>query len=46
MRQRRLAIAGGALVAAGKKRAGSIHLVPEQTIDTMKDNVKWLKNQT
>jgi hypothetical protein len=41
-----LAIAGGAFVAAGKKQAGSIHLVPEQTIDTMKDNVKWLKNQT
>jgi len=40
-----LAIAGGALLALGSKRAGSIHLVPEQTLDTMKDNLKWIKNQ-
>jgi hypothetical protein len=41
-----LAVAGAAFVAAGAKRAGSIHLLPERTLDTMKDNVKWLKNQT
>jgi len=34
----------GAVLA--KKRASDIHMVPEQTVATMKDNLKWIKNQT
>jgi hypothetical protein len=30
----------------GKKKAGALHLLPEQTIASMKDNVEWIKNQT
>lgn len=41
-----LAAAGGIILAVGTKRAGAIHLVPERTLNTMKDNVKWIKNPT
>jgi hypothetical protein len=41
-----LVILGGSLFAFGKKRAGAVHLLPEQTLATMKDNVAWIKNQT
>jgi hypothetical protein len=41
-----LAVGGGILVVMGKKRASDIHMVPEQTVATMKDNLKWIKNQT
>jgi hypothetical protein len=40
------AAAGAILLVVGAKRAGSIHLVPERTLNTMKDNVKWIKNPT
>jgi hypothetical protein len=40
-----LMIVGGGLFFLGKKRAGAVHLMPEQTMATMKDNVAWIKNQ-
>jgi hypothetical protein len=41
-----LMILAGGLLFFGKRRAGAVHLMPEQTIATMKDNVSWIKNQT
>jgi hypothetical protein len=38
--------AGGALFAVAYSRVKSIHLVPRQTVETMKENVRWIKNQT
>jgi hypothetical protein len=32
------------LLFIGKSRAESIHLVPPQTAETLKENVQWLKN--
>ena len=40
-----LTIVGGGLLFLGKRRAGAVHLMPEQTMATMKDNVEWIKNQ-
>jgi hypothetical protein len=39
-------VAGGALLYVGKTRASSIHLVPPQTVASLKENVRWLQNQT
>lgn len=33
------------LLAAGKKRFKTVHPAPEKTIETMKENVEWVKNQ-
>jgi hypothetical protein len=41
-----MVILGGSLFYLGKKKAGDVHLMPEQTIASMKDNVEWIKNQT
>jgi hypothetical protein len=41
-----LVILGGGLFFWGKKRAGKVHLMPEQTVAHMKDNVAWIKNLT
>jgi hypothetical protein len=40
-----LMVVGGGLLFFGKRRAGAVHLMPEQTMTTMKDNVAWIKNQ-
>jgi putative superfamily III holin-X len=47
------AIIGGLLIAVGvgllvlaKNKAEDIHVVPERTAETMKENVKWIKNPT
>ena len=34
------------LLTAGKKRFKAVHPTPEKTIETMKENVEWMKNQT
>jgi|GraSoiStandDraft_26_1057304.scaffolds.fasta_scaffold188545_2 Flp pilus assembly protein TadB len=34
------------LLSAGKKRLKAVHPTPEKTIETMKENVEWVKNQT
>lgn len=36
---------GGALLASGKRRIKEIGMLP-QTVETMKENVQWLKGQT
>jgi len=36
---------GIGLLYAGKETAEDIHVVPEQTVDTMKENVQWIKKQ-
>jgi len=41
-----MVVAGGALLMAAKNRASTIHVMPEQTIASMKDNVQWIKNRT
>jgi drug/metabolite transporter (DMT)-like permease len=41
-----LVILGTGLFLFGKRRVSDVHLTPEQTIATMKDNVQWFKNQT
>jgi len=41
-----LIVAGGALLARAKAKAEHIHVVPERTAETMKENLKWIKNPT
>lgn len=33
------------LLSAGSKRLKQVKVVPEKTVDTMKENVQWAKNQ-
>jgi Putative Actinobacterial Holin-X, holin superfamily III len=39
------AVLGGALLVLGKKRLARLHLVPQKTVETMQENVQWIKNQ-
>lgn len=41
-----LAVVGGSLLAVAKNKAREVSLVPRQTVETMRENVQWLKNQT
>jgi uncharacterized membrane protein YqjE len=41
-----LAVVGGILIFSGRNRAENIHLVPQQTVDTMRENVQWIRTQT
>jgi Flp pilus assembly protein TadB len=34
------------LLTAGKKRLKTVRATPERTVETMKENVEWVKNQT
>jgi Putative Actinobacterial Holin-X, holin superfamily III len=38
-------IAGIALLYGGKRQISSIQVLPSQTVETMKENVKWIKNK-
>jgi hypothetical protein len=40
------AVVGAVLLATGKKKASEIDVVPEQTVETLKENAKWIKEQT
>jgi hypothetical protein len=40
------ALVGGLLIAVGVAKFRSVHLVPPQTAETMRENVQWIKNQT
>jgi len=40
------ALLGAIMIYAGKSQAESINFVPQQTVETMKENVQWIKNQT
>jgi hypothetical protein len=35
---------GGALLLAGKKKFDSFNPLPDQTVDTLKENVSWMTN--
>jgi peptidoglycan/LPS O-acetylase OafA/YrhL len=39
------AIVGVALLYRGKQRISQIEMVPQQTIETMKENVRWFKRK-
>jgi uncharacterized membrane protein YqjE len=41
-----LAVATAILLSIGKKRFQAVHATPEKTIETMKENVEWVKSQT
>lgn len=41
-----LAIAGIALLLFARAKASEISLVPKQTVETLRENVQWIKNQT
>ncbi len=41
-----MAIITAVLLATGKKRFKAVHATPEKTVETMKENVEWVKSQT
>jgi len=41
-----LAIAGSILLSAAQRQIKNIHPVPERTVETMKENVEWIKDRT
>lgn len=41
-----LVVLGGVLLAMGKRQAEEIDVVPQRTLETMKENVQWLTEQT
>jgi len=41
-----LTLMGGLLLARAKSKAEDIHIMPERTAETMKENLKWIKNPT
>jgi len=38
-------IAGAALLYGGKKQMSDITVVPSQTVETMKENIRWIKEK-
>lgn len=41
-----LVVVGLLLLASGKQKAEQIEVVPPQTVETLKENAQWLKEQT
>lgn len=41
-----LAATGVVLFYSGRNRAEDIHLVPRQTVETMRENAQWIRTQT
>jgi uncharacterized membrane protein YqjE len=41
-----LAIVAGGTLSSGIKRFKQIHATPERTVETLKENVEWAKQQT
>jgi hypothetical protein len=39
------AVAGGVLFVIGRERMREVNVKPEQTIETMQENVQWAKQQ-
>jgi uncharacterized membrane protein YqjE len=37
-----LAVVGGVMLATGRRRLSSVHAVPEQTVQTLKENSEWI----
>jgi hypothetical protein len=40
------AIVGFALVYRGKKQIAQLDIIPQQTVETMKENVRWIREKT
>jgi uncharacterized membrane protein YqjE len=40
-----LAIAAAALISSGLNKWKTVHAAPEKTIETIKENAQWMKNQ-
>jgi len=41
-----LAIAGYVLLSTAQKQIKQVRPIPEQTVDTMKENIEWIKERT
>ena len=41
-----MAVVTAYLLTAGKKRFKAVHATPEKTIESVKENVEWVKSQT
>ena len=41
-----MAAAAGALIMTGIRRAKRIHLMPERTVESVKENLEWMKQPT
>lgn len=41
-----LVVLGGVLLAVGKTKAEGVNVVPQQTVETMRENAQWLTEQT
>jgi uncharacterized membrane protein YqjE len=41
-----LAVLGVLLLVIGRAKASQVHMIPQQTAETMKENVQWIQNQT
>jgi len=41
-----LAVVGGILFSVGQRQIKHVHPVPERTVETMKENVEWIKDRT
>jgi Putative Actinobacterial Holin-X, holin superfamily III len=39
------AVVGGVLLMLGKQKMAHLHLVPQKTLETMQENVQWIKEQ-
>jgi Putative Actinobacterial Holin-X, holin superfamily III len=37
--------AGAGLLVLGTRKLAHVHVVPQNTVDTMKENIQWLKGQ-
>jgi VIT1/CCC1 family predicted Fe2+/Mn2+ transporter len=40
------AIVGAVLLSSGRQRLKQVHPVPERTVETMKENIEWIKDRT
>ena len=41
-----MAAAAGALIMSGIRRAKRVHLIPERTVESVKENLEWMKQPT
>jgi ABC-type Fe3+ transport system permease subunit len=41
-----LAVGGYILFSSAQKRLKEVHPIPEKTVETMKENVEWIKDRT
>jgi hypothetical protein len=39
------AMVGGVLLVLGKQKLAHVHLVPQDTVETMQENAQWIKEQ-